>query len=122
MGMEFDDTKPIYQQLMNRICSEIIRGDRKSGEKLPSVREYAVEAGVNANTIQRVYRELERENIVESKRGQGTFITANNQRLLTLREDMKQEFIGQFIRNMQDMGYSLDEMVTGIEVEGRGRK
>ncbi|MTW84633.1 GntR family transcriptional regulator [Virgibacillus dakarensis] len=117
MGMEFNDTKPIYQQLMNRICSEVIRGDRKPGEKLPSVREYAVEAGVNANTIQRVYRELEREQIVESKRGQGTFITENNQRLLGLREDMKREFIGQFIRNMQEVGYSVDEMVRGIKGE-----
>ncbi|MEN1970309.1 GntR family transcriptional regulator [Lentibacillus sp. N15] len=117
MGIEFDDNRPIYQQLMTRICREIIRGERESGEKLPSVREYAVDVGVNANTIQRVYRELEQEQIVESRRGQGTFITTDKQRLVTLREAMKQELIQQFSAQMQEMGYSHDEMIHGIEQE-----
>lgn len=115
MGMKFNDTKPIYQQLINRICSEIIRRDRVPGEKLPSVREYAYGAGVNANTIQRVYRELDQEQITVSKRGQGTFVTDDKQRLVTLRETMKQELIHQFIDQMQEMGYSVEEMVRGVK-------
>ncbi|GAB3047366.1 GntR family transcriptional regulator [Virgibacillus ainsalahensis] len=118
MGIDFDANKPIYQQLINRISSEIIRGDRKPEEKLTSVREYALEAGVNANTVSRVYRELENMEIVETRRGQGTFVTKDRERLRTLREDMKAAFIEQFIRDMQDMGYSLDEMIRGIEMEG----
>lgn len=118
MGMEFDDTKPIYQQLVTRICSEIVRGKRPAGEKLPSVREYAVEAGVNANTIQRVYRELDVEKITNSKRGQGTFVTDDQERLLTLREVMKQKLVQQFIHEMQEMGYSYKEMMQEIEEQG----
>lgn len=122
MGIDFDGNKPIYQQLINRISSEIIRGDRAVGGKLPSVREYALEAGVNANTVQRVYRELENMEIVETKRGQGTFVTINQNRLSDLREGMKLEFIQQFIRDMNDMGYSTEEMIEGIKSEGRGSK
>lgn len=122
MGIDFDGNKPIYQQLINRISSEIIRGDRAVGGKLPSVREYALEAGVNANTVQRVYRELENLEIVETKRGQGTFVTSNQNRLSDLREGMKLEFIQQFIRDMNDMGYSTEEMIKGIKSEGRGSK
>ncbi|SEP97723.1 transcriptional regulator, GntR family [Virgibacillus subterraneus] len=122
MGIDFDGNKPIYQQLINRISSEIIRGHRAVGGKLPSVREYALEAGVNANTVQRVYRELENMEIVETKRGQGTFVTCNLNRLSDLREGMKLEFIQQFIRDMNDMGYSTEEMIEGIKSEGRGSK
>lgn len=115
MGIKFNDTKPIYQQLVTRICSEIIRSERAPGEKLPSVREYAMEAGVNANTVQRVYRELDQEEITITKRGQGTFVTSDKQRLIMLRETMKQELIQQFINQMQEMGYSHEEMVRGIK-------
>lgn len=119
MSVSFDGKKPIYQQLMDRISSEIIRGDIKAGDKLTSVREYAIEVGVNANTIQRVYRELESLEIVETRRGQGTFVTENKQRLNQLREDMKQTLIKQFIDEMGNMGYSLSDMINGIKREGR---
>ena len=117
MAIDFDANTPIYQQLINRLSSEIIRGNRKMGDKLPSVREYAVEAGVNANTVQRVYRELEMMEIVKTKRGQGTFVTDNQHRLKQLREDMKLELIEQFIRDMKEMGYSMEEMIEGIQLE-----
>ncbi len=119
---DFDANKPIYQQLMDRITSEIVRGDIKAGDKLASVREYAIEVGVNANTIQRVYRELEHLEIVESRRGQGTFVTENKQLLHQLREDIKRNLIKQFIEEMNNMGYSLSDMVDGIKNERRDKK
>lgn len=122
MGVDFDANKPIYQQLMDRITSEISRGDIKAGDKLASVREYAIEVGVNANTIQRVYRELENLEIVESRRGQGTFVTEDNQRLHKLREEMKKILVQQFINEMENMGYSLHDMIEGIKREGRDEK
>lgn len=118
MVAEFDANKPIYQQLMDRITSEIVRGDIQPGEKLTSVREYAVEVGVNANTIQRVYRELEHLQIVESRRGQGTFVTENEQLLTQIKEELKQKLVKQFIEEMENMGYSLNDMITGIKREG----
>jgi len=122
MAADFDANKPIYQQLMDRIISEIVRGDIKVGDKLTSVREYAVEVGVNVNTIQRVYRELEYLEIVTTRRGQGTFVTENEPLLQQLREDMKQKIIKQFVEEMKNMGYSLNDMIEGIRVEERDRK
>lgn len=122
MAADFDANKPIYQQLMDRIISEIVRGDIKAGDKLTSVREYAIEVGVNVNTIQRVYRELEYLEIVTTRRGQGTFVTENKPLLHRLRENMKQKIIKQFIKEMKNMGYSLDDMIEGIKVEGRDGK
>ncbi|SES63308.1 DNA-binding transcriptional regulator YhcF, GntR family [Salinibacillus kushneri] len=114
MGIDFKPDKPIYQQIMDLISSEIIRGKRCPGDRLTSVRDYAVEIGVNANTIQRVYQELERIGIVESRRGQGTFITENHNRLHQLREEMKQQYIQSFVSDMQSLGFSLREMIEGI--------
>lgn len=122
MAADFDANKPIYQQLMDRIISEIGRGDIKAGDKLTSVREYAVEVGVNVNTIQRVYRELEYLEIVTTRRGQGTFVTENELLLRQLREDMKQKIIKQFVEEMKNMGYSLNDMIEGIKDEERDRK
>ncbi|SHG86890.1 GntR family transcriptional regulator [Ornithinibacillus halophilus] len=116
--VNFNPNEPIYLQLMNRIIGEIVRGQRKAGEKLPSVREYAVDVGVNVNTIQRVYRELEYEAIVETKRGQGTFVTSNSERLETLRDDKKREIVHHFMKNMQEMGYNKEEMVMSIKLQG----
>lgn len=117
MSINFDANKPIYQQLMDRIISSIVRGDIKPGDKLTSVRDYALEVSVNANTIQRVYRELEFLNVVETRRGQGTFVTNNKQLLEQLREDTKQKITKQFIVEMENMGYDLKDMMEGLKNE-----
>ncbi|MFG6117594.1 GntR family transcriptional regulator [Halobacillus sp. MO56] len=114
MVMDFKPDKPIYQQLIDKVSSEIIRGDRTAGDKLPSVREFAVETGVNANTMQRVYREMEHLGIVETKRGQGTFVTENQERLQDLRTEMKQLYIEAFVQDMGKLGFTVDEMVEGL--------
>ena len=77
MGLDFEKDKPIYQQLIDRLSGDIIRRVRKPGDKLPSVREYAIDVGVNANTVQRVYKEMESMELIETRRGQGSFITEN---------------------------------------------
>ncbi|RWZ60579.1 GntR family transcriptional regulator [Halobacillus fulvus] len=115
MGVDFQPDKPIYQQLIDRLAGEIIRSIRKPGDKLPSVREYAVETGVNANTIQRVYREMEQMEIVQTKRGQGTFVTEENARLVSLREDMKQQYVEAFVKDMRELGFTTTEMIRGLE-------
>ncbi|WP_441007548.1 GntR family transcriptional regulator [Thalassobacillus devorans] len=112
--MDFKPDKPIYQQLIDKVSSEIIRGERNAGDKLPSVREFAVETGVNANTMQRVYREMEQQGIVETKRGQGTFVTEDLERLQKLRTEMKQLYIEAFVQDMSELGFTLDEMVDGL--------
>ena len=64
MAEEFQTSKPIYYQLAERINRQIVRNELKAGDKLPSVREMAIHSGVNPNTVQRTYRELEGMGIV----------------------------------------------------------
>lgn len=74
---------PVYSQIMNQIKHSISSGLLRSGDRLPSIRELAKELRVNPNTVVRAYRELEREGIVESRRGQGSFVRAT-QRVTSL--------------------------------------
>ncbi len=116
MTEEFNPSTPIYLQLVERINRQIIRNELKAGDKLPSVRDMAIQAGVNPNTIQRTYSELERMAIVETKRGQGTFVTEDMKKLANLREELKQEHIESFLRDMKEMGFTLEEMMEGIQM------
>lgn len=111
---DFNPAKPIYIQLAERINRQIIRKELQAGEKLPSVREMAIHSGVNPNTVQRTYSELERMGIVETKRGQGTFVTEDEHVLTDIREKLKREQILDFIHDMEEMGYTAKEMVTGL--------
>ncbi len=118
MGIDFLPDKPIYQQLIERISGEIIRGTLKPGEKLPSVRDYAVEAGVNANTMQRVYKELEQMEITETKRGQGSFVTVDEKKISLLRDEMKDQLVTAFIQNTKAFGFTTDEIVQHLQRRG----
>ena len=118
MGMEFLPDKPIYQQLVDHIIGDIIRGTLIAGEKLPSVRDYAVSVGVNANTMQRVYKELENLGITETRRGQGSFVTENQVRIHELREEMKEQLVQSFIQNVEALGFTTNEMVHYLQKRG----
>lgn len=111
----FQSTQPIYSQLADRINRQILRGELKPGDKLPSVRDLALQVNVNPNTVQRTYRELEGMEIVESKRGQGTFVTENEEILSTMRERLKKDEISQFVKGMHAMGYSDEEIEAGLQ-------
>ena len=118
MTQDFLKDKPIYLQLVERICGDVLKGNLKPGDKLPSVREYAIETGVNVNTVQRVYKELETLELTETKRGQGTFMTTNEQRINQLREHMKEQVATQFITAIQSLGFSTEEMLEVLKKKG----
>lgn len=122
MGEAFHNLTPIYIQLAERINRQIVRQDLKPGDKLPSVREMAIQVGINPNTVQRTYRELELMGIVETRRGQGTFVTENKQVLEKLRQMMKESRIESFVREMSEMGYSAEEMMEGLNRYLRRKK
>jgi GntR family transcriptional regulator len=115
MGDEFNPSQPIYYQILQRICRQIVRGEVQAGDKLPSVRELAVQHGVNPNTAQRVYTELERLNLTETRRGQGTFVTEDLSKLEQLRDSLKAERIEEFLQDMREMGYTDREIIEGIQ-------
>ena len=114
MGDQFNTTQPIYLQLVQRICRQIVREEIKAGEKLPSVRDMAVISGVNPNTVQRTYAELERLEIVETRRGLGTFITENTAGLQNLRKELMETQISNFVKDMREMGFLAEEIVDGV--------
>lgn len=116
MTEEFHATKPIYLQVADRICYSIVRGEIKSGDKLPSVREMAIQMGVNPNTIQRTYAEIERDGIVETKRGQGTFVKNDPALIASLRTRIQTEIMETFVENMKEIGLSKTEMLTAVQV------
>ena len=117
MGIDFDKDKPIYHQLIDRLAGDIIRGVRKPGDKLPSVREYAIEVGVNANTVQRVYKEMEAMELTETRRGQGSFITEDEVRLSQLRDSKKTDLVKSFISNVEAYGFSKVEIMELVRRE-----
>lgn len=123
MGKEFQASKPIYMQIADKINKQIVRNELHPGDKLPSVREMAIQTGVNPNTIQRTYSELERMEIVETKRGQGTFVVENEQVIQKLKYQLQIEIISKFVHNMMELGYSEEEMVDSLKGyidEGQG--
>ncbi|MCM3767248.1 GntR family transcriptional regulator [Neobacillus niacini] len=122
MAKDFQASKPIYIQIADHLSSQIVRGEMKAGEKLPSVREMAIQTGVNPNTIQRTYSEMERMGIVETKRGQGTFVTENEQVLQALKTRLQTDIIGVFVQSMQELGFSQEEMIRGLQQYFRGEQ
>ncbi|MGV3465970.1 MAG: GntR family transcriptional regulator [Heyndrickxia sp.] len=115
MTAEFQTSKPIYMQIAERIFQQIVRGEMVSGEKLASVREMAIQTGVNPNTIQRTYSEMERMGIVETRRGQGTFITENKEILAELKIRLQTDIIESFVKSMKDIGFSKKEIMRGLQ-------
>ncbi|HEY9576826.1 MAG TPA: GntR family transcriptional regulator [Pseudobacillus sp.] len=115
MTEEFKTSKPIYRQIADRIIQQFVRGEISPGEKLPSVREMAIQSGVNPNTIQRTYGELERMGVVETKRGQGTFMTEQIDMKRQLRTEIQREMIETFIQNMRGIGVEDGEITEAIE-------
>ena len=91
--MMFTNDKPIYLQMADRLCDEILAGTYNDEERIPSVREYAVLLEVNTNTAVKAYDELARANIIYNKRGIGYFVTKGARRQI-LRE-RKHEFMKQ---------------------------
>jgi GntR family transcriptional regulator len=114
---EFDPNVPIYSQIMNAIKLDIIKGTRKAGDKLLSVRELAETMTVNPNTVQRAYQELEREGITETRRGMGTFIMENDQLKTGLKHEMAKAVMNDFIEGMRALGYENGAIIKELDQE-----
>lgn len=112
VSVEFDNNLPIYLQIMNYMKKEIVVGQLKAGDKIPAVRELALELQINPNTVQRALQELERENIVETKRGLGRYVTSEESRIMEIKKEMASELLGHFIQGMQELGFANKDIIT----------
>ncbi|PAF00361.1 GntR family transcriptional regulator [Bacillus velezensis] len=115
MENEFQSSKPIYLQIADLVYYRLIRSELSPGDKLPSVREMAVQMKVNPNTIQRTYSEMERLGIVETRRGQGTFIAERSDLKAELKDRLTKDVFKRFIQEMAELGLSPEEMLDGIK-------
>mgnify|MGYP000410644444 FL=1 len=115
MDWSFRNDQPIYSQLIQRLTEAIISGVYAPGEKLPSVRELALEAGVNPNTVQRSLTELEREGLVFSQRTAGRFVTENENMIVNAKLRIADERVSEFLRSMKTLGCGRQEIISLIE-------
>lgn len=118
MPWEFRPDLPIYAQLVTQLRQQIVTGHLAPGDRLPSVRDLAAEAGVNPNTMQRALAELERQGLVYSQRTAGRFVTEDAAAIRASREAMARDRIRDFLEAMAQMGFSREETVTLIQTEG----
>ncbi|MBR0274827.1 MAG: GntR family transcriptional regulator [Prevotella sp.] len=111
--MTFSSDKPIFLQMADRLCDEILTGKYGDDERIPSVREYAVMLEVNTNTAVKAYDELARANIIYNKRGLGYYVTPGASQ--EIRSQRRKEFIEkqlpELFRQMQLLGLGIEDVV-----------
>ena len=109
---DLDANRPIYLQIAERIEFQICSGLYHPGDKIPSVRNLAKEAGVNPNTMQRALQELENKGILNSFRTSNRTVTAEADQILSLKKEIAQRHISEFLTKMENIGFSREEIIT----------
>lgn len=115
MNWHFNSDMPIYTQLISQIKFAIVSGELPPGERMSTVRDLAAEAGVNPNTMQRAFQELEREGLVFSQRSSGRFVTEDVSIIEKAKMALAQEHISKFISSMERLGYNRAEIIALLE-------
>lgn len=113
--MQYDNNIPIYLQVIKDIKTRILNGEMKPGEKMASARDLAIQYQINPNTSARIYKELEQAQICFTKRGLGTFVTEDEKRLETIREEMAAEQITVFVKGMKKLGFGKADLLRILE-------
>ena len=115
MEWHFNGDAPIYAQLVEQLTLRIVTAVYPPGARIPPVRELAVEAGVNPNTMQRALGELERLGLVYSQRTSGRFVTEDTAMIETAKQELASRRITEFLRAMEDLGYAPAEIPELIQ-------
>ena len=110
--MNFKEQNPIYMQIAERICDEILEGRYPEGERLPSVREYAIQVEVNVNTLVRSYDWLSQNDIIFNRRGLGYFVSVGAPEHIreVRRRDFFQHRLPEMLQTMQALGITMQEV------------
>lgn len=112
--IDYKDTRPIYEQVVERFKTLILKGVMQPDEQMPSVRSLAMELSINPNTIQKAYAELERQGFIYSVKGRGSFVLGDS----SLVEQRKREYVDQIlklVREVLEIGMTKMEIVLEIE-------
>lgn len=114
MEYQFTNDKPIYLQLMDVFKVAIVSGELPKGQRLESVRDLAVIAKVNPNTMQKALSELERIGLVRTERTSGRFITDDEELILSMKKEIAEKEITVFLEKMKKMGITKDAVIKLI--------
>ncbi len=116
------DKTPIYAQLERALRAAIATSRLRPGDQLPTVRQLAVELRINANTVARVYAELERASVIETRRGVGSFISATPAQARPPREHERRlrAFVTRVLADADQAGFTLDELVAALTAHQHG--
>ena len=115
MNIDFSTSIPIYLQIIEEFKRQIVTNALKPGDKVPSQRDLAAQIKVNANTVQRAYREMEILGLVETLRGQGTFVCQNQGIVEETRKEMLTNLVDDFVRAVRALGLSQEATLDVVK-------
>ena len=115
MAWKFSSDKPVYLQIADRIVKKVLSGEYSAGEQIPTVRQIALEAAVNPNTVQHAFSELENEGLIISKGTLGRFVTDDVEVVTACRRRMAEQLVREFTKNMEQLSITKEQAVTMIE-------
>lgn len=118
MNFIFDNDRPIYVQLVEQLKLHIVSGKLKSGERLPSVRELALQTKVNPNTMQKALAELEEQGLIYTERTNGKFVTENKELIENVREEIANNNVTSYLFDMEKLGISREKAIKYLQKLG----
>jgi GntR family transcriptional regulator len=122
VSIDARDKTPIYAQLERGLRAAIAAGRLRVGDQLPTVRQLAVELRINANTVARVYSELERAGVLETRRGVGSFVSTTPERARTPREHDRRlrAFVTRVLADADAAGFSIEDVIGALTSHQQG--
>lgn len=115
MAWKFSSDRPVYLQISERIVRKVLSGEYSAGEQIPSVRQIALEAAVNPNTVQHAFSELENEGLIISKGTLGRFVTDDANVVEACRKRMAEQLVREFSKNMGELSIPKEQAIKMIE-------
>ena len=115
--MNYDPMIPIWLQVATALKREIVTGKIPPGGKLPCGRDLALRYEINPNTAARIYQELEREGLCQTRRGLGTFVTEDSARIISLQREMADAALRRFVAELRGLGLSPADGIRLLEKE-----
>ncbi|MCR4426545.1 MAG: GntR family transcriptional regulator [Firmicutes bacterium] len=122
MELRFDESIPIYQQILQGVLWDVAVGAVEPGSRLPSVRELSKLTRSNPNTVQRAYMELERMGVVETQRGQGTFVVGDPSIIGEVRTNVTSSAVRSFVEEMRRLKYSDEGIIELVREQLRNTR
>ena len=115
MNFIFDNDRPIYIQLVEQLKEYIVSGKFKAGEKLPSVREFAMQIKVNPNTVQKALAEIENQKLIYTERTNGKFVTEDEELIENVKKELANEKVQKYFQDMNKLGINKQDAITYLQ-------